>query len=539
MIRSAPLLALALLAAPPVAAEGRGPLFDAAWAAWHAGDYPAAYDDLAELRRLPYGREAVVDFMLGTSACRIAGVVTYGARLLDWMQYAYALTLESRRIVGLERDRCVDVVLAAAAGQPEEIVELRSAGMTGYGKTFYWANAEAQPVTSYPIRRTRDLPRAEVLARRAPADAPEAALAVAAALAPGMPAVAENGFLLIGHSGQTSDQLASIARLLADYRDFLIRAYGMAPPPDFVRVELVSDPYAVQMLADARHALDVSRATIGYAFVDDASIIAAVPDIAAGTVLHELFHLMVRANFGDVPQWLDEGVASIYEVSARVGDRFEGRDNWRRQVLDETWALRPDVETLIRTEWFVFDDPNQVGREPDQVDLEDPDAEARRAATMAMARYFAMYLDARGDLGPVFAAVRDRGLEGLDGDPGAHVARLVEEVTGADMAALDAGFVDWYQGRSPAGPTAVTAGGTLYATNTNLRVRSGPGTSFEQLALLPEGTVFAVMGVEGGWLRLALSDGATGYVSADFAHPLPDGASIDKSTPNAPPSTAP
>jgi hypothetical protein len=532
--RAALAAALALALAGPAPAQVRGPLFDAGWAAWHAGDYPVAYDRLGELRRQPYGREAVVDFMLGTSACRVAGVVAYGARLLDWMQYAYALTLDSRAVVQRERDLCVDVVRAAAAGRPEQIVELRSAGMTGYGKTFYWANEARQPVTSYPIRRTREIDRGEFAARLAPRDAPDAALALAAALAPGAPAVAEDGFLLVGHAGQDADDLASIARLLGAYRDFLVRAYGVVPPPHHVRVELVAGTYEVQALAAERHALDVSRATIGYAFVDDLSVVAAVPDVAAGTVLHELFHLLVRSNFGDVPQWLDEGVASVYEVSARVGDRFEGRDNWRRQVLDETWDVRPDAETLIRTEWFVFDDPNQVGREPDQIDLEDPAAEARRAATMAMARYFAMYLDARGELGRVFAAVRDGGLNGLDGDPGAHVVGIVERVTATDVAELDRGFVAWYQGRETVAPAPLSAradAGAPYATTANLRVRSGPGRDFEMLTTLPQGTVFAVTGAERGWLRLELSDGATGFVSEDFALPVED---VGKALPNAP-----
>jgi hypothetical protein len=517
-------LALAAAGAGPSGAEGRGPLFDAAWAAWHAGDWRGAYEGLRALRAEPYGREAVVDFMLGTSACRIDGVVGYGARLLDWMLYAYALTLDSRRVVQVERDLCVGVV-AAAAAPPQAIVELRSAGMTGFGKTFYWANAEAQPVTSYPIRRTREIAREELAARRAPRDDPAAALAVAAALAPGAPAVAEDGFLVIGHGGQTEGQLAAVARLLGDYRDFLVRAYGMLSPSHHIRVELAPGTWEVRALADARHALDVSPAIIGYAFVDDASIVAAVPGEAAGTALHELFHLLVRSNFGDVPQWLDEGVASVYEVSAREGDGFVGRDNWRREVLEDTWALRPDVETLIRAEWFVFDDPGQAGREPDAVDLQDPQAEARRAATMAMARYFAMYLDARGALRPVFAAVRDRGFDALGGeDPGAHVVGIVEAVAGADAAALDAGFVAWFEGRAEVAPTPRAEGGPLYATTADLNVRTGPGRDFERLATLPGGTIFTATGetegAGGSWLRLELSDGTTGFASRDYARPV-------------------
>jgi hypothetical protein len=513
------LAAVALASASQAQVSGRGPLFDAAWSAWHRPDYREAYRLLGELREQPYGREAVVDFMLGTSACRIVGVEPYGARVLDWMLYAYALTLDSRQIVQGERDLCAGAV-AAVAPRPGEIVELRSAGMTGYGKTFYWASEAQQPVTSYPIRRTRELDRAELTARLVPPGDPGGALALARGLAPGAPAVAVDGLLIVGHAGQSEADLRSIAALLGDYRDFLVRTYGVLAPPYHVRVELVPGSWEVQALADARHALDVSPATIGYAFVDDASIIAAVPETAAGTVLHEMFHLLVRSNFGDVPQWLDEGIASAYEVSAREGDRFVGRDNWRRQVLEETWPLRPDVETLIRTEWFLFDDPQQAGREPGELDPENPETEAQRAASMAMARYFAMYLDQRGALAPIYHAVRANGLAGLDGDPGAHVVGIVEDITGQDAASLDRDFAAWFSGERRAPPMAVAERGPLHVTTANLNVRSGPGTDFEKLATLPQGSVFASSGSEGGWLMLELSDGTTGYVSRDFTRPI-------------------
>ena len=122
-----------------------------------------------------------------------------------------------------------------------------------------------------------------------------------------------------------------------------------------MRIELVRDGWEVKQLAERRHGLDVSSATIGYAFVEDASIVAAVPTTAAGTVLHELFHLLVRSNFGDVPQWLDEGIAGLYEVSGRRGDVYFGLENWRRKVLETTWDVRPDLAELIRAEWFLFD----------------------------------------------------------------------------------------------------------------------------------------------------------------------------------------
>ena len=38
-----------------------------------------------------------------------------------------------------------------------------------------------------------------------------------------------------------------------------------------------------------------------------------------------------RNNFGDIPPWLDEGMASLYEVSEVSGNHILGLPNWARR----------------------------------------------------------------------------------------------------------------------------------------------------------------------------------------------------------------
>ena len=299
--------------------------------------------------------------MLGTSACRMETRRRWGYDVLDWMLYAYALTFDSRTVVARERKLCHSVLAAELVNAPlEALREERAAGMTGFGKIFYWANEEQQPYFSYPIRRMRPMERADLIARLVEIDEEERALMTARELLPDAQALVYDHFLIVSASGHTESDLVSIGQTLARFLRFLETTYDISPPRHYVTVYLVNDSQDLSEMAARLHGLDVSPATVGYAFVDDASVVGTVPGTAAGTILHELFHLLVRAEFGDIPQWLDEGIASLYEVSGRRGDHYMGLPNWRGPVLAGLWAERPSVEDLIRTEWFLFDDPEQA-----------------------------------------------------------------------------------------------------------------------------------------------------------------------------------
>jgi len=123
-----------------------------------------------------YGRRVEVDFMLGTSACRIPVRIVYGYNMLERRLLKYALTAQTRRTVLGEMRTCKETA------QPTQIVisladlglfstsistgagtrnaaDHRVAGIRARTKTFYWAGRKEQPASSYPIRRTREMTR--------------------------------------------------------------------------------------------------------------------------------------------------------------------------------------------------------------------------------------------------------------------------------------------------------------------------------------------------------------------------------------------
>jgi hypothetical protein len=64
---------------------------------------------------------------------------------------------------------------------------------------------------------------------------------------------------------------------------------------------------------------------------------ALVMNIATGggTLVHEIVHPFMRANFPECPAWFNEGLASLYEASSTKNGRIHGKINWRYTALEQ------------------------------------------------------------------------------------------------------------------------------------------------------------------------------------------------------------
>lgn len=90
---------------------------------------------------------------------------------------------------------------------------------------------------------------------------------------------------------------------------------------------------------------------------------ALIMNIASGggTLVHEMVHPLMRANFPTCPSWFNEGLASLYEQCGDDNGRIVGYTNWRLAGLQEAIAAGtvPDFATLTSTseQGFYDDDP--------------------------------------------------------------------------------------------------------------------------------------------------------------------------------------
>lgn len=104
---------------------------------------------------------------------------------------------------------------------------------------------------------------------------------------------------------------------------------------------------------------------------------ALVMNIATGggTLVHEIVHPFVEANFPKCPAWFNEGLASLYEQSTDRDGKLWGLPNWRLKGLHELILDRelPSFEDLCSTSTADF-------------------YAGRRGNNYAQARYLCYYL---------------------------------------------------------------------------------------------------------------------------------------------------
>lgn len=98
-----------------------------------------------------------------------------------------------------------------------------------------------------------------------------------------------------------------------------------------------------------------------------------------GTLVHEIVHPFVEANFPNCPPWFNEGLGSLYEQSGEVNGHIHGYPNWRLPGLQK--AIRagkvPDFKSLMALGAHAFYDED-------------------KGTNYGQARYLCYYLQQRG-----------------------------------------------------------------------------------------------------------------------------------------------
>jgi hypothetical protein len=98
-----------------------------------------------------------------------------------------------------------------------------------------------------------------------------------------------------------------------------------------------------------------------------------------GTLVHEIVHPFVEANFPNCPPWFNEGLGSLYEQSGEVNGHIHGYPNWRLPGLQR--AIRagkvPPFKSLMALDTHGFYDED-------------------KGTNYGQARYLCYYLQQRG-----------------------------------------------------------------------------------------------------------------------------------------------
>src|ERR1044071_893385 len=102
-------------------------------------------------------------------------------------------------------------------------------------------------------------------------------------------------------------------------------------------------------------------------------------ETGGGTLVHEIVHPFIEANFQDCPAWFNEGLGSLYEQSGEQNGHIYGYTNWRLPGLQSAIKSRsvPTFKTLTATATSAFYDKD-------------------KGTNYSQARYLCYYLQERG-----------------------------------------------------------------------------------------------------------------------------------------------
>jgi hypothetical protein len=165
---------------------------------------------------------------------------------------------------------------------------------------------------------------------------------------------------------------------------------------------------------------DTPTTPYGYASTEHRALIMNIAT-GGGTLVHEIVHPYVAANFPACPSWLNEGLGSLYEQSGERRGRIVGLTNWRLPGLQK--AIRnkrvPSFKTLTHTSEYAF-----YNKDP--------------GTNYSQARYLCYYLQQKGLLRRYYHRFRQNHRT----DPTGY--RTLATVLGeTDMAAFQKRWEQW------------------------------------------------------------------------------------------------
>lgn len=182
----------------------------------------------------------------------------------------------------------------------------------------------------------------------------------------------KNEFLVVSLSSHRSAK-EHYERGIADFDDYFKQTFSFQKPTHYVTILLTEDPMilveATNRLYPEAH-LQPYAPFLGYFNRKDNLIAANGGMYGYGTLLHELMHANMNADFPDAPVWLNEGLCSLYERTEWQGNRLKGLPNWRfdRVKPDNFHSLEQLAENMnnqklfeIRMLLMYLDQINKIG----------------------------------------------------------------------------------------------------------------------------------------------------------------------------------
>jgi hypothetical protein len=225
----------------------------------------------------------------------------------------------------------------------------------------------------------------------------------------------EDPFVVVGDKA-TLERSTQTVRWAADHleKDFFAKR-----PTKILDIYLFGDADSYE---DGVKTLTGSSPTTPYGFYSSTNE-GMFMNIATGggTLVHEIVHPYVEADFPNAPPWLNEGLGSLFEQSNEKDGHIIGMTNWRLAGLQKT-IKKGGLQSFkdlahLSTEDFYGD---------------------KSGTNYAQARYLLYYLQESGKLRTFYATFRTNRSK----DPSGYQT-LVASIGAADMDAFQKKWETW------------------------------------------------------------------------------------------------
>lgn len=122
--------------------------------------------------------------------------------------------------------------------------------------------------------------------------------------------------------------------------------YFKKDPEDIIDIWLFKDKASYEKYIKEIFG-DEPSTPFGYYSDYDKALIMNI-STGGGTLVHEIVHPFMHANFPDCPSWFDEGLASLFEQCGEKDGHIYGYTNWRLEGLQEAIkkGIVPSFEKL-------------------------------------------------------------------------------------------------------------------------------------------------------------------------------------------------
>jgi hypothetical protein len=164
----------------------------------------------------------------------------------------------------------------------------------------------------------------------------------------------EKPFIVVGDEpeGAVKQHSASTVRWAVDK---LKQDYFAKDPGEILEIWLFKDAASYRKHAKEFFGDDPST-PYGYYSPSNKALVMNIAT-GGGTLVHEIVHPFIEANFPDCPAWFNEGMGSLYEQSGEIDGRIHGFTNWRlpglqKGIKQKTVPLFKNLTAMTDKEFY-------------------------------------------------------------------------------------------------------------------------------------------------------------------------------------------